>query len=118
MSTRQTNGFNVENGKFILTVLEVIGFPDINADEGHELKLRESLSSRGGKRKKVSKIRDLRVDEISSELRCSFRRFVGIEAEKMGKRKSKMLECDGNMRESRCLPHKNRNRTSIIMERM
>lgn len=61
-------------------MLEVVGFAHVNADEGHELELREPLSRRGRQGQQISQVGNLRVDEISAELGGSLGRLCGIEA--------------------------------------
>ena len=49
-----------------LTLLEVVGLADVDADEGHELKLREPLAGGGGQRQQIAQVTDLRVDQVTA----------------------------------------------------
>jgi len=63
-----------------LTLLEVVGFPHIDTNEGHQLQLREALARRLGQRQEIPQIGYLRIYEIASHLRGALRRFVCIES--------------------------------------
>ena len=60
-------------------MLEVVGLADVDADEGHELKLREPLPGGGGQRQQIAQVTDLRVDQVTAQLARPFRRLARIE---------------------------------------
>ena len=64
-------------------MLEVVGLSDVDADEGHELELREPLSGGGRQRQEVAEVTYLRVDEVPPQLAGPFGRLAGIEAATM-----------------------------------
>lgn len=63
----------------VLTVLEVVGFAHVDADQGHQLELREPLPSGRRQRQEISQIGNLCVNEIAAELGGSLGGFGGIE---------------------------------------
>ena len=72
-----------------LTLLEVVGFPDVDADQGHELELREPLSGGSRQREEVAEVTNLRVDEVPAQLAGPFGRLAGIEAAAVEKKSNK-----------------------------
>lgn len=64
----------------MITVLKVVGFADVDADEGHELELRKALASGRRQREQVAQVSDLRVDQVATQLARPLRRLAGIEA--------------------------------------
>ena len=70
-----------------LTLLEVVGFPDVNTDKGHKLKLGEPLSGGSWQREEVSEVANLRVDEVPAQLAGPFGRLAGIKAAAIKKHK-------------------------------
>ena len=59
----------------LLTLLEVVGLPDVDEDEGHELELRETLSCGRGQREEVPQAGDLGVDHVPPHLGRPLRRL-------------------------------------------
>lgn len=69
-----------------ITLLEVIGFPDVHAHQGHELQLRQPLP--GGRRQgqQIPEVRDFRVDQIPPQLTRPFGRLGRVEPVKQNKK--------------------------------
>lgn len=63
----------------IRTLLKVVGFAHVDADQCHELQLRQALARRLRQRQQIAQIRHLRIDQIASQLGGAFGRFVGVE---------------------------------------
>lgn len=61
------------------TLLEVVGFPDVNAHQGHQLQLRQPLPSGRRQRQQVSQVGDLGVDQVPPEFAGTFSRLCGVE---------------------------------------
>lgn len=72
---------NKKENNCLLTLLKVICFSDVDADECHQLKLRQPLSGGGWQRQEISKIWYFGIDEISSQFARSFGRLARIESE-------------------------------------
>ena len=72
-----------------LTLLEVVGFPHIDAHKGHELQLGEALSGWGWQGEQVSQVTYLCVDQVTAQLAGPLGRLAGIEAAK-GKKSIRM----------------------------
>lgn len=63
----------------VLTLLEVVGLPDVDADESHELELGEPLPGGRGQREQVPQVGDLGVDQVPAELARPLRRLRRVE---------------------------------------
>lgn len=61
------------------TLLEVVGLPHVDADERHQLQLRQALAGGGREGEELAQVRDLRVDEVAAELAGAFRGFALVE---------------------------------------
>lgn len=70
-----------------LTLLEVVGFPDVDAHQSHELELRKALAGWGRQGEQVPQVTDLCVDQVTPQLAGPLGRLAGIEAARSYKRK-------------------------------
>ena len=65
-----------------LTLLEVVGLPDVDTHQGHELELGEALACWGWQGEQVSQVTYLCVDQVTAQLAGPLGRLAGIEAAK------------------------------------
>lgn len=67
-------------------MLEVVALPDVDADEGHELQLRQPLARGRRQRQEVPQLPDLCVDHVPPHLRGALGGLGAVEAEGKEKR--------------------------------
>jgi len=66
---------------YLHTLCEVVGFADVDADQGHELELRETLTRRRRQGQQVPQIGDLWINQVTSQFGCPFGRLRRVKAE-------------------------------------
>ena len=69
-------------------MVEVVGLPDVDADECHELELRQPLPGGGGQGEEVAQHGHLRVDHVAAHLAGALGRLEAglISSTAVGKR--------------------------------
>lgn len=71
-------------------MLEVVGFPDVDTHQGHQLELGETLACGGRQGEQVSQVADLCVDQVTPQLAGPLGRLAGIKA--AGEKEKKQLD--------------------------